>query len=864
MATRTPKPKNAVQAAAFILEERGIDSLLYNSQVVDFMTNSVDTGITSLAWHFWSRIPELRYTSRYIANALSVATLYVGEADNSGSPPKRLPASHPANDLMADFAGGTVGQSDLLDRLGLHLTVAGDSVLIGPREGAPNNLEPPFNQWKVYSTDEAYARNGKIYLRMPGNAKEVQIPSGTMAIRIWRPHPRQWWDSESPVKGSFSVLRELDLLDQHVHASAVSRLAGAGLLGIPDEIDLPSSDMENEGTEIDRFVALLTEVMGLAIKNRECAAALVPIILRGPAEYISKIQHFDFSTAFSEQVPELRMGAIRRLALGMDVPPEILLGSAQSTSWSAWQCVDQDTEILTADGWRTHEEVNEGDTVLTLNHGTGLTEWQPVLHMFRKEVTKDAGKPMVSIEGRRHSSLTTWDHKWPVLHARGRSHTWEREWTISADLNAGDRIITAAPHLAPTEAKWSDALVETVAWFWTEGHIRSRGRKNDDIGICQSLTANPDNVVLIRRALNGLFGLASPDLGTGGRADPMPKWREDIRPDGKVEWRLNVTASALILELAPDKMVSLAFIRELTASQLDLFIDRSLRADGHGLKLGQSDPRRLDAFELAGILAGYSVGRFSSIHQGFHEHIQHYVSLGKRSTVQPVTVATGVDHRSLVPYEGIVWCPTTPNATWVARRNGHVFFTGNTDEATLRVHLIPLLQLIASSLTVGWLRPSLESLPLTDAQKKEIPNLVVHFDVSNLKIRQDISGDAQSLYDRLEIDADSLRLALGYSEDAAPDNKELAKQILLKLVLGAPEQSIYAIKALRENFNIDLLPEPEASPEGNTPGPGAPKEVASPETTDIFGPLPGQRSQEKQTSPPPVPEPGDNSNNEVK
>lgn len=548
--TRAQLPQ--LQAAALVLEERGQNSLLYNARVIDYLTNSTQAGNTELAWYYYSRIPELRYTCRYVASSLSVATLYVGETDTTGGPPKRLPKGHPAIDLLEEFAGGYDGQSELLDRLGLHLTVTGDSILIGPKTGT-GGAEPPFDQWRVYSVDEVYARSGNIFIKLPGNALEKQIPDSTMAFRIWRPHPRRFYDSDSPVKGSFSVLRELDLLDQHVAASAISRLAGAGIMVIPDEIDLPNADMETEGTEIDRFVALLTEVMGLAIKNRESASALIPIMLRGPAEYIDKIQHFDFHTAFSDQVPTLRDGAIRRLALGMDVPPDILLGSSQSNSWSAWE----------------------------------------------------------------------------------------------------------------------------------------------------------------------------------------------------------------------------------------------------------------------------------------------------------------------------------------------------TDASTLRVHLIPMLQLISSSLTVGWLRPMLESLPLTDKQKEQIPNLVVHFDVSNLKIQQDVSGDSQALYDRMEIGADALRMATGYGVDDAPTDAELAKQILLSMVRGGNPQMVpYALTALRDNFGLKLLPYvkdtadevlPRVSakygPEGiedpnaprvkatapidpNAAGPGRPPNATPPVETPIpTGPVPGQRSQDKQMSPPSIPKGPDPNNN---
>lgn len=40
-------------------------------------------------------------------------------------------------------------------------------------------------------------------------------------------------------------------------------------------------------------------------------------------------------------------------------------------------CVDEETEILTVDGWETVHELCVGDEVLTLNHEMGMSEWQP-------------------------------------------------------------------------------------------------------------------------------------------------------------------------------------------------------------------------------------------------------------------------------------------------------------------------------------------------------------------------------------------------------------------------------------------------------------------------------------------------------
>lgn len=509
------EPTQVLQAAAFPLESRGSDTSIFSKAVTDEMINN---SRYDLAWYYWRRIPELHYIARYISNALSMANLYVGKVTNNPGQPEAVGARHPANALLASFAGGKGGQSQLLDRLALHLTVAGDSILVGPREGA--NPPAPYNQWAVYSTKEIYSRNGQIYVRQPGRSAEVALPSGAMAVRIWRPDPQLWWEADSPVLASFTVLRELDLLDQHIHASAVSRLAGAGLLLVPEELDLPTDETETEGLESDQFIKMLTQVMSLAIKNRESAAALVPVMLRGPAEFLAALRHVEFSTPFDERVPELRTGAIRRLALGMDIPPEVLIGQGTSTSWSAWQ----------------------------------------------------------------------------------------------------------------------------------------------------------------------------------------------------------------------------------------------------------------------------------------------------------------------------------------------------TDESTLRVHLTPLLQLITSSLTVGWLHPALQSLPLTDAQRAEIPSLVIGYDLSNLKIRQDVSGDAQALSDRFLIDDDATRLSMGYSANSEPTAEELARQILLHLVRNDPGMSAYAINALRDEFGITKLPEaPEPLAQVGRPSEGEP-----PATSETGGPLPGERSQDRQVAPPSVPaDPADPDNNSV-
>jgi hypothetical protein len=351
--TRTPRRTNghgdldgptapARVAAAYKLlpdASRAIGGVDADRRNIDVMLRGGHSADSELGWYYWARIPELRYVARYVANSASMARLFVGKVTDDPFNPEPVGPRHPANDLLDSFAGGLTGQSQVLDRLALHLTVPGEAILAGPAEGASPSY--PFDTWRVFSPAEITSRNGTLWFRTP-TLRDEPVPDGVWPFRVWRPHPRLWWEADSPTRSCYSVLREIDLLDQHVQATAISRLAGAGLMAIPDEITIPGDEVETEGADTDPFVKILTEVMALAIKNRESAAAIVPIILRGPAEFLKEIQHFDFSTKFDEKVPDLRTIALRRLALGMDVPPEIMLGTGDASHWQAWQ-VDEST-----------------------------------------------------------------------------------------------------------------------------------------------------------------------------------------------------------------------------------------------------------------------------------------------------------------------------------------------------------------------------------------------------------------------------------------------------------------------------------------------------------------------------------------
>jgi phage portal protein BeeE len=408
-----------------------------------------------------------------------------------------------------------------------------------------------------------------------------------------------------------------------------------------------------------------------------------------------------------------------QLAAIFGLPPD-RVGGARGDSLT-YNCTSGDTEILTTRGWLTYDQVAAGDTCLTLNVGTGLAEWQPVtsVHVF------DEGPyPVIKLENLAHSSVTTPDHRWPVM-LSGRKAGYEGwTWKTTQTLPTDARICAAALVAAPAEPKWADSLVELVAWFWTEGWAGDSGA----ITLAQSDRVNPGNVARIRAALTELFGRSAAERGVSllgsrgwqkreliwaelardpargdreiaracdsdahtvrnlrqgliGEHDNGPGWQEDRDERGMVHFRLNAQAGALLTEHAPRKVVTTEFLSQLTRAQLELFVQVSLDADGsrHGESwtMGQKDKARLEAFQVACALTGRS-----GVIRGPNKHGMYIMPIQLSPWRKPKGHAEYVTQETT----DLVWCVQTPNKSWFARRNGTCYFTGNTvEQSTLQV-----------------------------------------------------------------------------------------------------------------------------------------------------------------------------------
>lgn len=116
------------------------------------------------------------------------------------------------------------------------------------------------------------------------------------------------------------------------------------------------------------------------------------------------------------------------------------------------------------------------------------------------------------------------------------------------------------------------------------------------------------------------------------------------------------------------------------------------------------------------------------------------------------------------------------------------------DEA-VKVHIVPIAEIIVHSLTVGYLLPMLEAVGL-DTTGPNGGRIVVWYDPSEITTRPDKSANVLQAYDRLEATGDALRREVGLDESDAPLGPELQAQALKVLLRTNPTLAASALATL--------------------------------------------------------------------
>jgi hypothetical protein len=283
-------------------------------------------------WGYYKTLGEFRYAVDWKSSMLSRVRLYAAKLEPGADEPIRAEAGT-AVDLMTMFAGGVPGQAKIMGGLATQLEVPGEGyVTVENVDGA--------ERWAVRSMDEVRVARERFEVLdetspRTGTANWRPLaPDSLNPLRVWRSDQRYHHLADSPGQSARQTMRELELVNRHIIAQYLSRLASAGIIVFPQEVTFPVR--EEFADAPDPFLEEWIENARTAIATPGTAAATVPMPIKVPGEWVDKIKHIDFTLKIDEKIIEKRESVIKRLASQLNIPAEVLLGMSDLNHWGIW------------------------------------------------------------------------------------------------------------------------------------------------------------------------------------------------------------------------------------------------------------------------------------------------------------------------------------------------------------------------------------------------------------------------------------------------------------------------------------------------------------------------------------------------
>ena len=329
------------------------------------------------------------------------------------------------------------------------------------------------------------------------------------------------------------------------------------------------------------------------------------------------------------------------------------------------ECVPLDTRILTAEGWKTHDELRLGEPVLAYDVETENMGWVPLLAVRRYEDT-----PVVRAHnGKGFDVVCTPDHKWAVRYTvvnRAKKYIYRKlHETVRLTKPSAITVASVAPgglsSVTPQQAFLMGMLI-------TDGCVRYNGKHIRGY-ICQS---KPDITATIRESLIGVPHREEP-IAAHTRTFPTGKTYDCLAGH-----RWHITAGYLhdlhdafgIVHETELPSVIAGLSTEARSAMLGAMMLADGEKNGNFAQMPGRNDWVIDLWTALCALEGNMVCKAAI-----------------RDTCGGIWVARRKKTRTVWASNVVVedagtadvWCPQTPFGTWVARfSNDVVTITGNT------------------------------------------------------------------------------------------------------------------------------------------------------------------------------------------
>lgn len=438
-------------------------------------------------WDYYESLGEFNIAVTWRSYMMSRVRLRAARL-KPGSDEPEIVDSGVAADLVNELFTDASTQSEMLGSISVMMDVPAECWLVGEVSTVGGK---PSNRWRILSSDEL-RRRGQGYEviaedSMVGDERWRVLGPNSYVTRIWKPHKRKRYLPYSQAYAARGAMRELELVNRHITAQYLSRLASAGIVIFPDEIVFPVRPEFQD--EPDPFLREWIEIAAESIKTPGSAAAMIPMPIRVPSDLVDKVKHIDFTVKIDDNIIEKRDSARNRLAGQINVPAELLFQAADVNHWSLWQ----------------------------LEEGAVRTYISPDAEIIVGGLTRG--------------------YLQPRLRALGEAD-WE-EWVVWYDTSE----LMVHPDKAENAKEAYDRMeIKGKAFRRELGFDEDDAPSDDELAgiILRKLVSQPNNALLALHELTGLkleqpAPASPPSLGDDPNADPNAMPQDDLEDDGDAE-----------------------------------------------------------------------------------------------------------------------------------------------------------------------------------------------------------------------------------------------------------------------------------------------------------------------------------------
>ena len=387
------------------------------------------------------------------------------------------------------------------------------------------------------------------------------------------------------------------------------------------------------------------------------------------------VKLFRISSRRWEQILD-RAGEV---AIGRRIHPHLLRHCFQLLS----------SNILTIDGWKRGDEVKIGDLVFTFNIEKNRIEIQPIKKIYIYDCNNEE---FYKIKNRYLDYSCTTEHI-NIFRIgidttqRGIAITKWKDWeliSVPKLLEKRNKRLIHQKVSGTFNGKISigKAKAGLLGWILTDGCINKKG---NGISISQSLTANKKKCEYIEKLIQDAKISYSKNVREycSNNHKTMSKFCEFRFLNGR-NGKSKGTNNDWVWEWINKDRTPKYNLLTLEQEELQELYKCMMLGDGTNRKDGYSccelttqNKARIDFFRaLCSLLGKRTILRYKKNNvDGFSKdkdklYFRTYITNNDYVQIKE-------KHISKENYTGKVWCPETPNKTWIAKSNETIFITGN-------------------------------------------------------------------------------------------------------------------------------------------------------------------------------------------